>query len=610
MITPERAAAASGSLTWVSGRGAETWWCQSDPATATIRLMRRSGDGAIDDVLGPGRSARNRVCGYGARPYALIDDGFVYTEFADGRLYWVDRDRGERALTSPDPTSWYADPIGHGDEVWCIRETTIPRSGDAAARTSRALVAVPLDGSGAVREVARSHHFLSSPRVSPDGRRLAWIGWDHPLMPWDGTDLMVADLVDGVAVDARRVLGGPDVSVPQAEWAGAEGSAVLYAMADPDGWWNLHRVDVATGSVVNVLPLAEECAGALWRMGATWFALAGDRVVLHQGVGAQRLAVWDPASGDLDDLAPDWDDFGPSIWADADSVVISAGSARASRGVLRVPLYGGPPMRCSPVNPPDPEVATPQRRIADGVHYVYHPPGSAQLGETPPLIVTVHGGPTDATDAIPSLELSLFTSRGFAVASVDYGGSTGYGRAYRERLRHKWGVVDVADCVTVVRALAEAGEIDPARVAIRGDSAGGWTTLAGLAHTDVFCAGAVYYPIADATRWSGEHTHDFESRYLDGLVRPADRERVSPLHHADQITSPIVMLQGADDTICPPAHAQSIVDAVAARGLWHRLLMFEGEGHGFRKAGSVTASLNAELDLYSYAMHIDRSVLG
>jgi dipeptidyl aminopeptidase/acylaminoacyl peptidase len=458
---------------------------------------------------------------------------------------------------------------------------------------------VPLSGSGAVREVARSHHFLSSPRISPDGRRLAWIGWDHPLMPWDGTDLMVADLVDGVAVDARRVLGGPDVSVPQAEWAGPD---VLYAMADPDGWWNLHRVDVPAGTVENVLPMASECAGALWRMGATWFALAGERVVLHHGVGAQRLAVWDPASGELRDLAPDWDEFGTSIWADPDSVVISAGSARDSYGIVRVPLDGGPPIRCTPADPPDPEVATPQRRTADGVHYVYHPPGSAGLGEPAPLIVTVHGGPTGHTDATPSVELSLFTSRGFAVASVDYGGSTGYGRAYRERLRHKWGVVDVADCVTVVRALADAGEIDPARVAIRGDSAGGWTTLAALAHTDVFCAGAVYYPIADATRWSGEHTHDFESRYLDGLVGPADRERVSPLHHADKITSPIVMLQGADDTICPPEHAKSIVAAVAARGLWHRLLMFDGEGHGFRKASSVTASLNAELDLYARAL--------
>ncbi|HEY3714303.1 MAG TPA: prolyl oligopeptidase family serine peptidase [Jatrophihabitantaceae bacterium] len=621
-ITPERAAAASGGLIWVGGRAGETWWCASGPATATVRLMRRSAAGEVVDVLGAGRSVRNRMCGYGGRPYALCDDGsVVFTEHSDQRLY-----HDSRPLTPGDPTTWYADPTVRGAEVWCLRETTAPGGGDPVPRTSRDIVAVPLDGSGAddpgaIRTVARAHHFLSGVRISPDGRRLAWIGWDHPRMSWDGTDLMVADLVDGVAVDARRVLGGPDVSVPQAEW---DGNDTLYAMADPDGWWNLHRIELPTvpdratlggptppdvarsEKVACVLPMPEECAGALWRVGASWFALAGGRVVLHHGVGAQRLAVWDPGSGELRDLAPGWTDFGTSVWADGEHAVICAGSARERFAVLRVPLDGGEPIRCTPPTN-DPWLSTAQRRVADGVHYVYYPPHNPSHAppQGPPLIVTVHGGPTGRTNATPSVELSLFTSRGFAVASVDYGGSTGYGRAYRERLRHLWGVVDVADCVTVVRALANAGEVDATRVAIRGDSAGGWTTLAALAHSDVFCAGAVYYPIADATRWSGEHTHDFEARYMDGLVRPADRERISPLHNADRITSPIVMLQGAEDTICPPEHAESIIDAVRQRGLWHRLLIFDGEGHGFRLASSVTASLLAELNLYSYSMHID-----
>jgi dipeptidyl aminopeptidase/acylaminoacyl peptidase len=602
-ITAERAAAASGSLTWVSARGDETWWCASDPATATVRLLCRSASGEVADVLGEGRSARNRVCGYGGRPYALFDDGFVYTEFGDQRLYC-----GDRPLTPPDPTAWYVDPLVVGDQAWCIRERTVPGGGDPAPRTSRDIVAVPLAG-GPLRVVARSHHFLAGPRVSPDGRRLAWLGWDHPRMPWDGTDLMVADLVDGVAVNARRVLGGPDVSVAQAEWVGDD---ALYAMADPDGWWNLHHVALSTGAVTCVLPMPEECASALWRIGATWFALAGEKVVLRHGVGAQQLGVWDPASGELRDLAPGWTDFGWSVWADAGHAVIIAGSEREPTGVLRVPLDGGPPSRLTDPPAEDAYRSVPERRVADGVHYVYYPPcnpaASAPPGATPPLIVTVHGGPTSHTAGTPSTELSLFTSRGFAVASVDYGGSTGYGRAYRERLRHQWGVVDVADCVTVARVLAASGEIDPARVAIRGDSAGGWTTLAALAHSDVFCAGAAYYPIADATRWSGEHTHDFESRYLDGLVRPADRERVSPLHHADRITSPLVLLQGVEDTICPPEHAESI--AAAVRSPWHRLLLFDGEGHGFRKASSVTDSLRAEADLYRYAMRLDIADVG
>jgi dienelactone hydrolase len=381
-------------------------------------------------------------------------------------------------------------------------------------------------------------------------------------------------------------------------------------MADPDGWWNLHRVVLSTDEVTCVLPMPEECAGALWRIGATWFAVAGENVVLRHGVGARQLALWSPASGDLRDLAPRWTDFGWSIWADEQRTVVVGGAEHEPTGVLEVPLDGGPPFRLTPPPVEDPYRSVPERRVADGVHYVYYPPrnpaASAPPGSKPPLLVTVHGGPTGHTDGTPSTELSLFTSRGFAVASVDYGGSTGYGRAYRERLRHKWGVVDIADCITVVRALREA--IDPARVAIRGDSAGGWTTLAALARSDVFCAGAAYYPIADATRWSHEHTHDFESRYLDGLIRPADRERVSPLHHADRITSPLLLLQGVEDTICPPEHVESI--AAAVRAPWHRLLLFEGEGHGFRKASSVTDSLRAEADLYRYAMRIDIADVG
>jgi dipeptidyl aminopeptidase/acylaminoacyl peptidase len=223
--------------------------------------------------------------------------------------------------------------------------------------------------------------------------------------------------------------------------------------------------------------------------------------------------------------------------------------------------------------------------------------------------VNAHGGPTGSTDSCPNLEFGLFCSRGFAVASVDYGGSTGYGREYRNRLRHNWGIVDVEDCVAVARDLAARGLADPARTAVRGGSAGGWTALACLASTDVFCAGAVYYPITDPVTWSGRATHDFESQYLRSLIGelPADLEhyrRVSPLANAHRISSPLVVLQGADDVICPPEQAQRIVDAVAARGLWHRYLVFPGEGHGFRKESSVAAALAAEAELYSATMGI------
>ncbi len=510
---------------------------------------------------------------------------------------------------------------------------------DREPQVSRQIVAVPLDGSAvtdpdAVRTVATSHHFLSGVRLSPDGRRLAWIGWEHPSMPWDGTQLVVADLVDGVATGARVVLGGPEVSVPQVEWAGPD---TLYAMADPAGWWNLHRVDLGPDRTECVLPMPRECAGALWRVGPTWFAVTPAGVVLRHGNGAQQLALWDPATGELRDLAPGWSRFGSDLTGSGATgpyaaIAVTASAPDREESVLFVGL---PDAADQPAADPVPCTAAAhdelrpwnpaaQRRTATGpggreVHYVYYPPTNPDVvgpaGVAPPLLVHVHGGPTSSTDASPDLEFGLFCSRGFAVASVDYGGSTGYGREYRNRLRRNWGIVDVEDCVAVAADLAALGLADPAHTAVRGGSAGGWTALACLSSTDVFCAGAVYYPISDARSWSGAATHDFEAQYVRSLVGelPADSghyERVSPLAKVDRIASPLVMLQGADDFICKPDQAQQIVDALAARGLWHRYLVFAGEGHGFRQQRSVAAALSAEAELYSHVLGVTVDLTG
>ena len=649
-ITAEQVAASSGGRAWPAPVGDETWWCASDPGTATVRLLRTdAAGGEAVPVLAEGWSVRNRSLGYGGRPYLAIPGPdshvLVFTDHRDQRLYLADvaaLPRGGGAgkpvpLTpadAPGTETCYAGmvPGPDGGEVWCVRETTRAATGpddaDPAGRTRREIVAVPLDGSAvddasAIRTVAASHHFLSGARISPDGRRLSWIGWDHPRMPWETTDLMVAELEDGVAVDARRVLGGAEVSVPQAEWAAPD---VLYAMADPDGWANLHRIDLAADGghrAANVLPMERECAGAVWRVDPSWFAVTAAGVLLSHGLGEQRLALWNPGTGELTGLAEEWTEFHGDLCADDRTGVVIAGAAALGTAVLRVPLPAAgaapePVRRCTPPrqDASSPWQAVPERRTAvaaDGreVHYVYYPPTSPDTagpaGAVPPLLVHVHGGPTSSTGATPDLEFSYFCSRGFAVASVNYGGSTGYGREYRDRLRHTWGVTDVEDSVTVARALAAEGAADPERTAIRGGSAGGWTTLAALAHTDVFCCGTVYYPISDALDWSGDNTHDFESRYLEYLIGtlPQDEERyrrVSPLAHVDAVAVPLVMLQGADDFICKPDQAQRIVDAIAARGLWHRYLMFEGEGHGFRKADSVARSLLAEVELYQHVM--------
>jgi dipeptidyl aminopeptidase/acylaminoacyl peptidase len=626
-LSVDVAAAASGGVSWPAASEARpdvTWWCASDPATATERLMRRDAAGARD-VLGPEWSARNRYMGYGGRPFAVSGDDVVFTHHGDQRLYVLTLNEPPRPVTPADPPGLkvcYAEPqfVGNGS-VLCLREETRdptgPDDADPAPRTSRAIVAVALDGSD-VREVARSHHFLANPRISPDGRRLAWIGWDHPLMPWDGTRLMVAELTDGVAGPARELFGADDVSVAGLEWAP---DGTLLAMADPDGWWNLHRIDVNAGTAICVLPMEEECAAALWQVGASGLAALPDgRVVFRHGVGDQQLSIWSPSDGTLVGLAPEWTTFGGGIVVHAGTVVLTAASPNSRPCVLRVPLDGGAPtMLTDTTLAADlvPYLSVPQPRVLTGpdgrdIHVVFYPPTnpdvSAREGTLPPLLVYVHGGPTSRGGAAPDVQFSLFTSRGFAVVSVDYGGSTGYGRAYRERLRHKWGIVDRDDSVAAAVALADAGEVDRARMAIRGGSAGGWTALACLAESDVFCAGAVYFPVSDASEWSAGDTHDFESRYMFSLIGPpedvAHYREVSPLTHVDSITAPLVMLQGADDFVCLPHHAQRVVDAVAARGLWHRLLIFEGEGHGFRKASSTRDSLLAEADLYSHAMSL------
>ena len=653
-LTPGAVAAEAGGPSWPAVVGPETWWCSPHAPTGTIRLLRCAAPGELAvDVLGGDWKPSNGAIGYGGRPYLAVAGAsrhlVVFTQALDGRLYAAQvatlasttsaAPEPEAPELSPIPLSprdsdgaetCYADPVlgPGGDEVWCVREVI---RGGVSTDVSRDIVAIPLSGAAsedaaAIRVVASTHDFYSGIRVSPDGARLAWVGWNHPDMPWDNSSLMVARLVGGRAVDAVCVLGGDGVSVPQAEWADADS---LYAMADPDGWWNLHRLTLEPGGGVRaecVLPMESECSHPIWRVGTTSFAVTEAGVVLRYGVGDQRLAVWDPHTGKLVDLVGagrEQTEFavGYAGWGAADSLAaIAAGPAERAHPI-RIDAVAGRVSRCTPRADDgfEPWHARPERRTAlrtdnRPTHYVYYPPTNprdqAPDGELPPLIIDVHGGPTSATGSSRSLTFSLFCSRGFAVASVDYGGSTGYGRAYRDLLRHTWGITDVEDCVAVARSVADSGLADPARTAIRGGSAGGWTTLAALARTDAFCCGAVYYPISDPLTWLGTETHDFESRYVESLVGrlPADEQHyrdVSPLAHAADITVPFVMLQGLDDTICRPDQARRVVAAVEQAhgpGLCRAFLEFPGEGHGFRRAGSIAASLEAELSLFDAVM--------
>ncbi|PRX44977.1 dipeptidyl aminopeptidase/acylaminoacyl peptidase [Prauserella shujinwangii] len=607
--------AAAGALPqWVAAVGGELWWAESRPAEQGRITLLRAGDDGPEELLPAPWSARNRLHEYGGRPWVETGGLIAFTHWADQRIHVRDPRTGHTAPVTPEP----AEPHGvrYGDlrrgpdgQVWAVRETsTGPRRTDVR----RDLVAVSPAGGEPV-PLAASHHFLTAPQPSPDGRHAAWLGWDHPAMPWDGTELCVAEIrADGTFGPHRVVAGGPDVAVCQLEW---ESAGSLLALLDPGGWWNLHRVTL-DGELTNLAPVERELGGALWKPGTRWFApLGGGR---HAVVAAGRLAVLDEATGTVTDVpeAAGLTEWSPTLTAVAGGVAGVAAGPRSEPAVVRLDLGSGTLTRPgAPVEPPAREhLPVPRRRWFGSVDgepvpaYVYppaNPDHRAPDGELPPYVVHVHGGPTGRHQGTLDLEFAYFTSRGIGVVAVDYAGSTGYGRRYRERLREQWGVLDVADCVAVAEALVAEGTADPERLAIRGGSAGGFTSAAAITSVRTFRAATIKFPILDLAAWTGEggETHDFESRYVEGLVGPlpdtAERYRErSPLHRAASTAGPVLLLQGLDDQICPPEQADRFVAALHGTGVPHAYLTFPGEQHGFRGAETIEAALEAELSFY------------
>ncbi|MFJ1968523.1 LpqB family beta-propeller domain-containing protein [Streptomyces sp. NPDC087903] len=617
------AAAHDGHPEYVGIVGDETWWTEPRPTEGGRRtLVRRHADGTEESVLPAPWNVRSRVIEYGGQPWAgVTHEGeplVVFVHFADQRMYRY-RPGGEPLPLTP------LSPVGGGlrwaqpqlrltdGEVWCVLEEF---TGDGPSDVRRVLAAVPLDGSaardrGAVRELtAARHRFVTGPRLSPDGRRAAWLGWDHPRMPWDGTELLVADVTDdGTLSEPRTVAGGPDESIAQADWA-SDGS-LLYA-SDRTGWWNLYRDGEP------LCPREEEFGGPLWKLGHRWFApLDNGLVAVVHGRGATTLGVLDPETGEVVDVAGPWTEFAPTLAAHGGRVVAVGASPRSAYEVVELDTRTGRARvigaahedAVDPAHYPEPLIRTftgpDGREVHAHVYPPHHPGCTAPGGELPPYVVWAHGGPTGRSPLVLDLEIAYFTSRGIGVAEVNYGGSTGYGREYRNRLREQWGVVDVEDCAAVALALADEGTADRDRLAVRGGSAGGWTAAASLVTTGVYACGTISYPILDLAGWATGETHDFESRYLETLVGPyaevpgryAER---SPTEHADRVTAPFLLLQGLDDVICPPAQSERFLARMAARGVPHTYLAFEGEGHGFRRADTMIRALEAELALYAH----------
>ncbi|MEU6219397.1 prolyl oligopeptidase family serine peptidase [Streptomyces sp. NPDC047022] len=618
-------AAHDGRPEWVDHVGDETWWTEPRPTEGGRRaLVRRAVDGSTSPVLPSPWNVRSRVMEYGGRPWTgrMRPGGplVVFVNFEDQRLYaYEPAEPGARPrpLTPVSPVGGglrWADPqlrVERG-EVWCVLEEF---TGPAPSDVRRVAAAVPLDGSAAgnreaVRELTDARHrFITGPRLSPDGRRAVWIAWDHPRMPWDGTELIAAEVTgNGTFREPVTVAGGLQESIAQAEWA-PDGS-LLY-VSDRTGWWNLYRDGVP------LCPREEEFGGPLWQIGLRWFApLDNGLIAVVHGKGAGVLGILDPDSGEVVDTAGPWTEFNAMLAVHGSRIAAIGAGPRSSVEVLELDSRTGRARvvgaahedLVDPAYYPEPWIRTftgpGGREIHAHIYPPHHPGHEAPDGELPPYVVWAHGGPTGRAPLVLDLAIAYFTTRGIGVAEVNYGGSTGYGRAYRDRLREQWGVVDVEDCAAVALALAEEGTADRARLAVRGGSAGGWTAAASLATTDVYACGTISYPVLDLVHWGPEETHDFESRYLESLVGPYAEvpERYterSPLEQADRITAPFLLLQGLDDAVCPPAQCERFLARIAGRKIPHTYLAFEGEGHGFRRAETLVRALEAELSLYA-----------
>ena len=601
----------------------EIWWLEGRPQDGgRFALVRRASDGVVSDVLGPEWSVRSRIIEYGAHPWTRVPGGTVFCFWDDQRLYLLpDGAATPHPLTtapSGDTTHMYGEPRpGPAGTLLAVRET---RTGEAV---SRSLVMVPLDGSAAgddnnITVVNDQHHFYSHARLSPDGSRVSYIAWDHPQMPWDGTVAAVVDLAQALPASERVLLGSTTESVMQPEWADDDH---LYLVSDRSGWWNLYRLGLTDGALDALAPRDEEFSSPLWLLGLTAYGLLADgRLAVTHGRGHEQLSVLDPTTGSLvsSGLGHTWDTYvmtsGSTVVSVAQSntlpwSVVAVEIGQTATGldeftldVVRQELTVLPDAGYLPLAEPRTFTGVDGRDIHAFVYHPSNPDAVAPDGELPPFIVHVHGGPTAHSVPGVSLERAYFTSRGIGIVDVNYGGSSGYGREYRNRLRGQWGVVDVEDSAAAAQSLAKEGDADPARLGIRGGSAGGWTTVAALVQTDSFAAGAAYYPVTDLLPFA-EDTHDFESRYLDGLIGPLPEahdlyvER-SPLTHLDELRTAILLLQGDDDKVVPPSQPQAVADALAGTGVPHAYLLFAGEQHGFRMAESNITALESELSFY------------
>ena len=607
--------------------GTSIIWLEGLPAEGGRVVARRWDAGQLQTLTPAGWNLRSRVHEYGGGACIAVGEQLFFTHFADQRVYVQQSDALPQLLAAGEAhTQRHADFEfdAQRHRLLAVRED----HGTGAAEPRNSLVSLPADttdissdrdASKAPWTLAEGMDFYAAPRLSPDGRQLAWLAWNHPQMPWQGCELWLAAVdAGGRAQGSRRVAGGPGEALVQPQWS-PQGQ--LFVASDRSGWWNLYRVDTAqTDRLQPVCPMQAEFARPMWVFGQSLYGFtAADEItaaIIEQGVGRLvRIHLRPGAAAEVSPLPSPYSDI-TELRAGPGFVVVQAASASVAEQIIRIDLAtGAHQVLASSLADPPPSgwISAPQplsyasagERTA---HAFFHPPCNADYaapeGELPPLIVTSHGGPTSMSGGSLRLSLQFWTSRGFAVLDVNYGGSSGFGRPYRQLLDGQWGVVDVEDCVAGAKFVASQGWVDARRMAIRGSSASGFTTLCALAFHDVFGAGASHYGVSDLAALDAD-THKFESRYTASLVAPpAMREAVyaarSPLRHAARIRAPMIFFQGLEDRVVPPSQSLVMAEALRAQGVPVAYHAFEGEGHGFRQQATIAACLEAELAFYGH----------
>ena len=588
--------------------GDDVWWAETRPDEGGRTVLVRNGTDQTDQNI----NVRTLVHEYGGSAWRVRNGILVYSQYSDQRLYRLDK-LGNSIPLTPEPeihqSYRYADGRITNNEDWyvCVREL----HASSAEEPSNEIVAVPLDGSQQIKVLVSGPDFVSSPRVSKEGDQIAWVQWNHPNMPWDDTQLCIASL-DEMLLSNQKVIKSQAESFFQPEW---DGQGNLHVVSDRNNWWNLFRVDQSTNEIdlTALTNIEAEIGLPQWVFGQSRYAFVGDQIwFVYRKAGIDRLAILS-LDGQFEQIDIDATEI-ESVANYQDGIVATVSSWKAESSVMSITREGIRPLsKIRDLNIdeswfPIPQTFTYQTSDSEKAHALFYPPTNPEYEinekEKPPLIVLAHGGPTAAARRQLQLGITYWTSRGFGVADVDYRGSTGYGRIFRNRLHDSWGLADVEDCVAVAKHLVAQKKVDKNKLAIKGGSAGGFTVLAALTFHDTFTAGASRYGIADLAILAKD-THKFESRYLDRLVGkwPEDEEiyrQRSPIHHIEQLSTPMVILQGSEDPIVPPNQAHLMAQKLKENDIPHALIEFSDEGHGFRKAPNIKKAIESELAFFAH----------